>query len=54
LLSSSNDRGLEERRVSGRSSRGWLGGLAAVMKEAGNLVQAEASANKPHFGSQPK
>jgi hypothetical protein len=38
-LSASNDGGLEVRRVAGRSWRGWLGGLAAVMKEAGNLSQ---------------
>jgi hypothetical protein len=38
-LSASDDEGLEVRRVSRRSSSGWLGWLPAVMKEAGNLSQ---------------
>jgi hypothetical protein len=38
-LSASDDEGLEVRRVSRRSSSGWLGWLPEVMKEAGNLSQ---------------
>jgi hypothetical protein len=41
-LSPSDDEGLEVRRVSGRSSSGRLGELAAVTQEAGYALEVEA------------
>ena len=47
-LSPSDDVGLEVGRVSGRSSRGWHAGLAAVMKEAGSLSQVGDDGEQAH------
>ena len=47
-MSTSNDGGLEVRLVLGWSSSGWLSGLGAVMKDAGNLNQVGDNGEQAH------